>query len=228
MMPTMYGGVSSLHSKSTTPAIGRIDILASRLLCYINYEHELKILFYTWDDSHGIIYTCELIFNHSPRKDDDDAQDSGDDEAPGNKKNLDHAVYGTPIMADNQNPPPDGLNDILKELVKYILTMESRVPTILQEFDASRDHFAIQDHTHQRHNFPKKKTSQWWPKDDRGAKCVGNPKNIFMFNNMLIKACAPQTPPQGPVPGTSGTGQPPATAGTSQDPNTGTSHAPTH
>ena len=49
-----------------------------------------------------------------------------------------------------------------------------------------------------------------------------------MFNHMLIKARAPQAPPQGLVPGTSGTGQPPATAGTSQDPNTGTSHVPTH
>ena len=112
------------------------------------------------DDSHGIVYTRELIFNHSPRKeDDDDAQDGGDDEVPGNKKNLDHAVYGTPMDAHNQNLPPDGLDDILKELVKCILTIESRVPTMLHEFDASGDHFATQDHTHQRHEFPIKKTS---------------------------------------------------------------------
>ena len=167
-MPTMYGEVSSLHGKSTTPAIRRIDILASHILCCNNYtltffaeEHEFKILFYMWDDSHGIVYTCELVFNHSPRKDDDDdAKDGGDDEVPGNKKNLDHAVYGIPNTDDNQNPLPDGLNDILKELVKCILTMESRVPTMLQEFNASRDHFATQDHTHQKHNFPVKKTSQ--------------------------------------------------------------------
>ena len=152
--------------------------MASRILYYNNYaltffaeEHEFKILFYAWDDSHWIVYTLELIFNHSPRKDNDDsAQGGGNDEAPGNKKNLDHAVYGTPIMTDNQNPPPDGLDDILKELVKCILTMESRVPTMLHEFYASGDHFATQDHTHQRHEFPIKKTSQWWPKDDDGKK----------------------------------------------------------
>ena len=97
---------------------------------------------------------------------------------------------------------------------------------MLQEFDASRDHFATQDHIHQRHKFPVKKTSRWWPKDDDGNKHVGDPKNIYMFNHMLIKACSPQAPPQGPVPGTSGTGQPPATAGTSQD--KGTSCLPTH
>ena len=129
-MPMMYGEVSSLHGKSTTLVIRRIDTLASCILCYNNYaltffaeEHEFKILFYAQDDSHRIIYTCELVFNHSPRKDDDDVQDGGDDEVPGNKKNLDHAVYGTPIMTDNQNPPPDELNDILKELVKCILTI---------------------------------------------------------------------------------------------------------
>ena len=55
---------------------------------------------------------------------------------------------------------------------------------------------------------------------------MGNPKNINMFNHMLIKARAPQAPPQGPVPGTSGTGQPRATAGTSQ--GQGTSCVPTH
>ena len=172
VMPTMYSGVSFLHSKSTTPAIRRIDILASHILCYNHYvltffaeEHEYKILFYAWDDSHGIIYTCELIFNHSPRiEDDDDDQDGGDDEGPGNKKNLEHAIYGTPITDDNQNPPLDGLDDILKELVKCILTMESRVPTMLQEFDAAGDHFAAQDHIHQRHNFPIKNRSIWWPK----------------------------------------------------------------
>ena len=144
-MPTMYGELSSLHGKLTTPAIRRIDIWASHILCYNNYaltffaeEHEFKILFYAWDDTHGIVYTCELVFNHSTRKDDDDdTQDGGDDEAPGNKKNLDHAVYGTSIMTNNQNPPPDGLDNILKELVKCILTMESRVPTMLHEFDAS-------------------------------------------------------------------------------------------
>ena len=236
MMPIIYGEVSSLHGKSSTPAIRRIDILASHILCYNNYaltffaeEHEFKILFYAWDDSHGIVYTHELIFNHSPRKeDDDDAQDGGDDEVPGNKKNLDHAVYGTPIMGDNQNPPPDGLNDILKELMKCVLTMESRVSTMLQEFDASGDHFATKDHTLQRHDFPTKKRSPWWLKDDQGAKCAGNPDNIYVFNHMLRKARAPQAPLQGPVPGTSGTDQPPVTAGTSQYPNPGTSHVPTH
>ena len=163
-MPTMYGEVSSLHSKSSTLAIRRIDILTSQVLCYNNYaltfyveEHEFKILFYAQDDSHGIIYTHELIFNHSPRiEDDDDDQNCGDNQGPGNKKNLEHAVYGTPIKDDNQKPPPDGLDDILKELVKCILTMESRVPTMLQEFDATGDHFAAQDHTHVRHDFPTK------------------------------------------------------------------------
>ena len=99
--------------------------------------------------------------------------------------------------------------------------MGSRVPTMFQEFYASRDHFATQDHTHQRHKFPIKKTSQWWPQDDGGAN-RGNPKNIYVFNHMLIKVRAPHVPPQGPVPGTSGIGQPPATPRTSQDPNTGT------
>ena len=60
----MYGEVSSLHSKSSTPAIRRIDILASHILCYNKYaitfyaeEHEFKILFCAQDDHHGIIYT---------------------------------------------------------------------------------------------------------------------------------------------------------------------------
>ena len=165
-MPTMYGDVSSLHRKSTTPAIRRFDILASCILCYNHYalaffaeEHEFKILFCALDDSYGLIYIHELIFNHSPRieDDNDDDQDGGDAQVPGNKKNLEHAVYGIPITDDNQNPPPDGLDDILKELVKCVLRIESRVPTMLQEFDATRDHFARQDHTHQRHNFPIKK-----------------------------------------------------------------------
>ena len=116
-----------------TSAIRRIDILASHILYYNYYvltffakEHEFKILFYAQDDSHGIIYTCELIFNHSPRiENDDDDEDPSDDQVTGNKKNLEHAVYGTPITDDNEIPPPDGLNNILKELVKCILTMES-------------------------------------------------------------------------------------------------------
>ena len=106
----MYGEVSSLHGKSTTPAIRRIDILTSHVLCYNNYalafyaeEHEFKILFYAWDDSHGIVYNCELIFNHSPRIEDDD-QDGGDNPATGNKKNLQYAVYRTPVMDDSKNP----------------------------------------------------------------------------------------------------------------------------
>ena len=162
-MATMYGEVLSLHSKSTTPAIRRIDILTTCVLCYNNYvlaiyaeEHEFKILFYAQDDSHGIAYNRELIFNHSPRIEDDD-QDSGHNPATGNKKNLQHAVYGTPVTDDNKNPPPDGFDDILKELVKCILTMESRVPTMLQEFNAARDHFVAQDHTQTRHDFPIKK-----------------------------------------------------------------------
>ena len=138
-MPMMYGEVSSLHGKSTTPAIRRIDILASCILCYNYYaltffaeEHEFKILFYARMIAMGLSTLMNLSSTPPPppRKDndDDDAQDGGDDEAPGNKKNLDHAVYGTPITTNNQNPPSDGVNDILKELVKCILTMESRVP----------------------------------------------------------------------------------------------------
>ena len=60
-----------------------------------------------WDDTHRIIYTHELIFNHSPRieNDDDDAEDPGDDQVTGNKKNPEHAEHGTLITDDNKNPP---------------------------------------------------------------------------------------------------------------------------
>ena len=125
------------------------------MLAFYAEEHEFKILFYAQDDSHGIVYNHELIFNHSPRIENDD-QDGGDNQATGNKKNLQYAVCGKPVMDENQNFPPDRLDDILKELMKCIPTMESRVPTMLQEFNAAGDNFATQDHTHGRHNFPVK------------------------------------------------------------------------
>ena len=93
-MAMVYGEVSTFHGKCSTPAISRIDILTSCILYYNNYaiafyaeEHEFKILFYAWDDSHGIVYNRELVFNNSPRIEDDD-QDGGDNQATGNKKNL--------------------------------------------------------------------------------------------------------------------------------------------
>ena len=86
--------------------------------------------------------------------------------------------------------------------------MESRVPTMLQEFDATRHHFAAQDHTHQRHDFPIKR-SQWWPKDDQGSRCRAIQTTYMCSNHMLRKACAAQPPPQGPITDTSGTSQPP-------------------
>ena len=75
---------------------------------------------------------------------------------------------------------------------------------MLQEFNATRNHFAAQDHTHGRHNFPVKKQLRWWLKDE-GNKCMGNPDNMYVFNHMLRKSpCTAQPPAQGPIPVTSG------------------------
>ena len=200
-MTMLYGEVSSLQCNSSTPALRRLHILASHILCYNKYaitfyaeQNKFSMVFYCWDDNNSFVSHKTAQFKHSPII---DYADDGDDPATKQKlwkKDLTNAVYGTPVTKENPTTPPNGFDLILKELVKCVLVMEVNCPSMLDNFDLEGDQYSTQDHNHMKHDFPVLLTENGWPCDAKGKKLPGNSNLIYKFPHMITKMTTPKDP----------------------------------
>ena len=198
-MPTLYCEVFSIQGRSNVPAINRINILATHILCYNKHaiafyaeENAFTILFYGRDDGNGRIFSETLNMDHSPKIEAEDVADDDDDSDEDNddklyKKDLEKAVYGTQPTPENQSPLPDGLNGVLEEIVKCVLVMEAWRLQMLQAFDNDGDQNSTQHHNHTKHDFSVMPNDDMWPVDAEGKAIDANPDHIYKFTNMKQK-----------------------------------------